>query len=64
MCNGSIGHVPKSCQSPAPVGEPDLHQHIRFNQVGYYPTAVKEFVVADYEATAFVILDEEGEEGI
>jgi endoglucanase len=50
-----------SCQAPVPSGVPDQHQHIRFNQVGYYPTAVKEFVVADHEATSFMILNEEGE---
>jgi len=49
-----------SCQSPPPAGEPDQHQHIRYNQVGYYPTAVKEFVVADHDAASFLILDEEG----
>lgn len=49
-----------SCQAPLPSGEPDQHLHIRYNQVGYYPTAVKEFVVADCEATSFMILDEEG----
>ena len=49
-----------SCSPPAPAGKPDLHQHIRFNQVGYYPSALKEFVVADHEAATFVILDEEG----
>jgi endoglucanase len=49
-----------SCQAPAPSGEPDLDQHIRFNQVGYYPTALKEFVVADHEAGSFKVLDEEG----
>ena len=49
-----------SCQAPVPAGERDQHHHIRFNQVGYYPTAVKEFVVADYEAATFEILDEVG----
>jgi len=49
-----------SCKAPVPAGEQDQHQHIRFNQLGYYPTAVKEFVVADHEAATFVILDEDG----
>jgi len=48
------------CSNPVPASEPDIHQHIRFNQVGYYPDEMKEFVVADNEATAFQILDEEG----
>lgn len=49
-----------SCNAPLPTGEEDQHQHIRFNQVGYYPEALKEFVVADHEATSFVVLDEQG----
>lgn len=49
-----------SCKAPVPDGEPDQHLHIRFNQLGYYPTAVKEFVVADHEAATFIILDEDG----
>jgi len=49
-----------SCQSPVPTGEQDQHQHIRYNQVGYYPIALKEFVVADHEAISFMILDEDG----
>ncbi len=49
-----------SCRASVPPGEPDPHQHIRFNQVGYYPYAVKEFVVADLEASSFVIVDEDG----
>ena len=39
-----------SCSPPLPAGETDAHQHIRFNQVGYYPSAIKEFVVANHEA--------------
>jgi endoglucanase len=34
---------------------------IRFNQVGYYPEAIKEFVVADHAAEEFRILDEKGQ---
>jgi endoglucanase len=49
-----------SCNAPLPAGEPDLHQHIRFNQVGYYPAALKEFEVADDEATSFLVLNKEG----
>ena len=48
------------CQNTSPVPEPDPHQHIRFNQLGYFPGAVKEFVVADEEATSFQILNERG----
>ena len=49
-----------SCYTSAPAPEADNHEHIRFNQLGYYPDAIKEFVVADYEATSFQILDEKG----
>jgi len=50
-----------SCNAPTPSGEADQHQHIRFNQVGYYPDALKEFVVVEHEATSFMILDAHGE---
>ena len=49
-----------SCNSPVPSGQADLHQHIRFNQAGYYPGALKEFVVADHEASSFMIMDAQG----
>jgi len=55
-----IALVSLGCQGPPPSGEADRHQHIRFNQIGYYPTAVKEFVVADHEASTFQLIDEEG----
>ena len=47
-----------SCTTSAPAPEADKNQNIRFNQVGYYPKSIKEFVVADYEATSFNILNE------
>lgn len=49
-----------SCKAPVPSGERDQHQHIRFNQAGYYPDELKEFVVADHEASSFMILDAHG----
>jgi len=49
-----------SCTTSTLVSEADNHEHIRFNQLGYYSKAVKEFVVADYEATSFNILNEKG----
>ena len=52
--------VSRACQAPLPSGEADQHQHIRFNQIGYYPTALKEFVVSDHEASSFQLIDEEG----
>ena len=38
--------------------ETTLSEAIRINQVGFYPNAVKQFVVADLEVSAFEILDE------
>lgn len=49
-----------SCTTSTIVSKADNHEHIRFNQLGYYPDAIKEFVVADYEATSFQILNEKG----
>ncbi len=51
-----------SCNSPGPAPETDKYHNIRFNQVGYYPDAIKEFVVADYEALSFQILNDRGKE--
>jgi endoglucanase len=52
--------VLSSCTTPLPESVPDSKQHIRFNQVGYYPRAIKEFVVADHAATSFMILNDKG----
>lgn len=49
-----------SCTTPLPDPVPDSQQHIRFNQVGYYPKSVKEFVVTDYAASSFMILNDKG----
>lgn len=51
-----------ACNPTVPAGQPDQHQHIRYNQVGYYPKAIKEFVVADHEATSFLIVNEKGKQ--
>jgi len=48
------------CQTTTLVPEPDQHQHIRFNQLGYFPGSIKEFVVSDEDATSFQILNERG----
>ncbi len=48
------------CQTSYPVPEADQHQRIRFNQLGYFPGTLKEFVVSDEEATTFQILNEKG----
>lgn len=37
----------------------EVSDQIRINQIGYYPTSVKEFVVADLEADSFQIIDRE-----
>jgi len=47
-----------SCTTSAPAPKADKYHNIRFNQVGYYPKSIKEFVVADYEASSFNILNE------
>ncbi|RLD70509.1 MAG: cellulase [Bacteroidetes bacterium] len=49
-----------SCKTIAPEQLPDKNQNIRYNQVGYYPHSIKEFVVADYEASSFQILNDRG----
>ena len=45
-----------SCDSKKELTE--VSDAIRVNQVGFYPTSVKQFVVADLEATNFSIVDE------
>jgi endoglucanase len=55
-----IALVSLGCQGPTPSGEADRQQHIRLNQQGYYPTALKEFLVADHVASSFQLVDEEG----
>jgi endoglucanase len=49
-----------ACKTPLPDPVPDSKQYIRLNQLGYYPKAIKEFVVADYDATSFLILNHKG----
>jgi len=49
-----------ACTTSLPDPVPDSKQYIRFNQVGYYPREVKEFVVADYDASSFLILNAKG----
>ena len=45
-----------SCETKK--NETIFREAIRINQVGFYPNAVKQFVVADLEASFFEILDE------
>lgn len=48
-----------SCRVPELTGTDTSCDTIRLNQLGYYPGAVKEFVVADLETEGFTVLDEE-----
>jgi endoglucanase len=52
--------VLSACNTAVPVYVTDENQYIRFNQVGYYPRAIKEFLVADHKAESFVILNFKG----
>jgi endoglucanase len=49
-----------SCESTIPDSAPDIKEHIRFNQVGYYPREVKQFLVTDPSAISFMILNDRG----
>ena len=50
--------VISSCNTTAPSPVADKNENIRYNQVGYYPKSIKEFVVTDYQAISFNILNE------
>ena len=39
--------------------EKNPSDQIRINQVGFYPESVKQFVLADYEAKSFAVVDED-----
>jgi endoglucanase len=39
----------------------ETSENIRLNQIGYYPSSVKEFILADHKASAFRVLDSLGE---
>lgn len=45
-----------SCSSKK--AETTFSEAIRINQIGFYPTSVKQFVVADMDATLFDVVDE------
>jgi len=49
-----------SCNSTVKEDQYQLSEQIRFNQLGYLPDAIKEFVVTDLEATSFSIVNAEG----
>ena len=51
-----------ACTSPAPPKEGPASGLIRINQLGYYPGAVKEFLVADTEATGFRVFNDRGKQ--
>jgi endoglucanase len=46
-----------SCSNTVNVSDGTPSPSIRMNQLGFYPEAVKEFVVADQEATSFQLID-------
>lgn len=46
-----------ACQSPKNVKEIDSNK-IRINQIGFYPTSVKQFTVVDLEVSKFDVIDE------
>ncbi|MBG7630865.1 MAG: glycoside hydrolase family 9 protein [Bacteroidetes bacterium] len=48
-----------SCKSKQQ--ETTLSEAIRINQIGFYPNSVKQFVVADVEASSFEIINENNE---
>ena len=49
-----------SCNSPELPSLAESSDQIRINQVGYYPQSIKEFVVADLEATTLQVISEHG----
>lgn len=52
--------IPLSCSRHVPVPEGAGSPLIRYNQLGYYPAAIKEFVVVDHEASTFDLVDPDG----
>jgi len=49
-----------SCNASVNMEDLILSEQIRINQLGYFPSGVKEFVVADLEASSFVVLNDKG----
>lgn len=49
-----------SCNTPQTPAVDYEADHFRINQLGYYPGAVKEFVVTGLDASSFQVLDAEG----
>jgi endoglucanase len=39
----------------------ETSENIRLNQIGYYPSSVKEFILADHKASTFRVMDSLGE---
>lgn len=50
-----------SCVSSVNVEEYQQSDQIRINQLGYYPSSVKEFVTADLEAASFILVNDQGQ---
>lgn len=49
-----------ACTPTIPVEELSLSEQIRINQLGYFPSAIKEFVVADLDAVSFTVYTDKG----
>jgi len=48
------------CSNQAAVTDETPSELIRLNQLGFYPQALKEFVLVDHEASSFQVIDPEG----
>ncbi len=49
-----------SCSQTIPLEELNLSGQIRINQLGYFPSAIKDFVVADLDANSFTVYTDQG----
>lgn len=50
-----------SCMSSVNMEDFKQSDQVRINQLGYYPSSLKEFVVADLEASSFILVNEQGQ---
>jgi len=66
LCNSfvlfllSILLLPAGCHTRVSIPEGKGSALVRYNQLGYLPGSVKEFVLVDHPATTFQIIDSEG----
>ena len=54
----SMGLLLYSCSMDS--AEKTNSDAIRLNQIGYYPTSIKQFVLADTKASKFEVIDKNG----